>query len=102
MNKKWWHFFTLLLIQLAIMFCIHKKGVGYISAIVYNLFVLSYCFVFVRADYSSKLLTASKQITGLNIFYQFPEESVMVLPLQYCYLLFFPLDIKLRSKNIHF
>jgi len=26
----------------------------------------------------------------------------MVLPLQYCYLLFFPLDIKLRSKNIHF
>ena len=70
MNKKWWHFFTLLLIQLAIMFCIHKKGVGYISAIVYNLFVLSYCFVFVRADYSSKLLTASKQITGRNIFYQ--------------------------------
>src|SRR5699024_1091328 len=33
-------------------------------------FLLSYCVVFVRAHYSSKLLTASKQITGRNIFYQ--------------------------------
>lgn len=70
LEKKRLHFLVPFLVLLAMLVYARTVGLGHVSDIVYNLFIAIYCIWFVRADYGSELLSASKQITGRSIPHQ--------------------------------